>query len=62
VLSREQLLRLTRGEESEPFDRAIDLAVSRLRRKLAQAATGGDALVQTLRGEGYRFAAPVARR
>jgi two-component system OmpR family response regulator len=62
VLSREQLLRLTRGEDSEPFDRAVDLAVSRLRRKLAQAATGGDVLVQTLRGEGYRFAAPVSRR
>lgn len=62
VLSREQLLRLTRGEDSEPFDRAIDLAISRLRRKLAQASAGGEALVQTLRGEGYRFAAPVARR
>lgn len=61
VLSRDRLLQLTRGDDAEGFDRAIDLAVSRLRRKLAHAHPGGDALVQTLRGEGYRFAAEVQR-
>ncbi|PTA71285.1 MULTISPECIES: response regulator transcription factor [unclassified Stenotrophomonas] len=59
VLGREQLLSLTRGEDSESVDRAIDLAISRLRRKLGQAAPGAEALVQTLRGEGYRFDAEV---
>lgn len=62
VLSREQLLRLTKGDASEAFDRAVDLGISRLRRKLAQSATGGEALVQTLRGEGYRFSSKVSRR
>ncbi len=61
VLDRERLMRLTHGDAAEPFDRAIDLAVSRLRRKLAQAHAGADALIQTLRGVGYRFAAPVRR-
>lgn len=62
VLSRDQLMGLTRGDDSEPFDRVIDLAISRLRRKLGQASHGGEALIQTLRGEGYRFAATVTRR
>ncbi|WMJ70680.1 response regulator transcription factor [Stenotrophomonas sp. 24(2023)] len=61
VLHREQLMQLTRGDDSESVDRAIDLAISRLRRKLGQAATGGEVLVQTLRGEGYRFSAVVER-
>ncbi|GAB2316320.1 response regulator transcription factor [Stenotrophomonas maltophilia] len=59
VLGREQLLQLTHGEDSDSVDRAVDLAISRLRRKLGQAAAGAEALVQTLRGEGYRFGAEV---
>lgn len=61
VLDREQLMQITRGDDSDSVDRAVDLAISRLRRKLAQAAPGGDGLVQTLRGEGYRFGAAVQR-
>ncbi|MCD9006938.1 response regulator [Luteimonas sp. XNQY3] len=61
VLSRERLMVLMHGDAAEPFDRAIDLAVSRLRRKLAQAQPGADSLVQTLRNEGYRFATAVHR-
>ncbi|WP_313204135.1 response regulator transcription factor [Stenotrophomonas sp.] len=61
VLDREQLMQLTRGDDSESVDRAVDLAISRLRRRLAQAAPGGDGLVQTLRGEGYRFGPAVQR-
>lgn len=59
VLAREQLLSMTRGEDSESVDRAVDLAISRLRRKLGGAVPGAEALVQTLRGEGYRFDAEV---
>ena len=56
VLTREQLLDLTRAPGVDVSDRSVDLAVSRLRGKL-----GGDAgLVRTLRGEGYLFdATPV---
>lgn len=61
VLDREQLMQMTRGDASDNVDRAVDLAISRLRRKLAHAASGGDGLVQTLRGEGYRFGAVVQR-
>lgn len=59
LLSREMLLELTRGPNAEPFDRAIDLSVSRLRRKLAEG--GGKDLIETVRGEGYRFTASVRR-
>jgi len=60
VLSRDQLLDATRGEGSAVSDRAIDLAVSRLRQKLA-AAEGGEQLICTVRGEGYLFDAVVKR-
>lgn len=56
VLTRDQLLDLTRGREALPFDRSIDVQVGRLRRRLAdEAAT----LIQTVRGEGYVLAAEV---
>lgn len=58
LLSRDQILELTRGPAAEPFDRAVDLAVSRLRRKLG---ADGPRLIETLRGGGYCFA-PVVRR
>ena len=56
VLGRERLLELTRSPGSESTDRAIDLAVSRLRQKLGQAE-----LIRTLRGSGYQFTAEVSR-
>ena len=61
VLSRDQLLDFARGEESESYDRAVDVQVSRLRRKLA-AGRGGDELIRTVRSEGYMFMAAVTRR
>lgn len=59
VLSRDQLLELARGENSDAFDRAIDVQVSRLRRKLAGCANGDT--IRTVRGSGYEFAAEVTR-
>jgi two-component system OmpR family response regulator len=59
VLSRDRLLELARGEQSEAFDRAVDVQVSRLRRKLAKCLDG-DA-IQTVRGSGYIFACEVSR-
>lgn len=52
VLSREQLLNAARGPDSESFDRAVDVQVSRLRRKLR--ALDGE-LIRTVRNEGYMF-------
>jgi two-component system OmpR family response regulator len=53
VLSREQLLDLAFNNDSEVFDRAVDVQVSRLRRKLNRP--DAPELVRTVRGEGYLF-------
>jgi two-component system OmpR family response regulator len=52
TLSREQLLDLTQGRDAALFDRAIDNAMMRLRKKLGPDAAG---LLQTSRGFGYSF-------
>lgn len=60
VLSRDQLLELARGPDSEAYDRAIDTQVSRLRRKLSASAR--EELIRTVRNEGYMFLPKVAHR
>ena len=60
VLTRDQLLDYARGEDSDSYDRAIDVQVSRLRRKLS-AGRGGDELIRTVRNEGYMFTAAVTK-
>ena len=57
VLTRDALLDLARGLDAASYDRAIDIAVSRLRRKLAEADPAP--LIETVRGVGYRFLPPV---
>lgn len=59
VLSRDQLIDLTRAPGVEVNDRSIDLAVSRLRQKLGDSPRE-PALVKTMRGEGYLFDAKVS--
>lgn len=54
VLSRERLLELTRAPGVDVNDRSIDLAVSRLRKKLGDSQRDGR-LIRTVRGEGYLF-------
>lgn len=60
VLSRDQLLDLARGRDAQPFDRSIDVQVSRLRRKI-EADPGDPALIKTVRGGGYLFTPKVER-
>ena len=60
VLSRDQLLDLTRGREGGPFDRAIDNQVSRLRRKIEDDAKDPQH-IKTIWGGGYRFSTEVRR-
>ncbi len=60
ILSRDQLLDLTQGREATPFDRSIDVQVSRLRRRLRDEPREAT-LLKTVRSEGYLFAAPVRR-
>ena len=58
VLTRDQLLDLTRGREGGPFDRAIDNQVSRLRRKI-EADPKDPQHIKTIWGGGYRFSTEV---
>ncbi len=60
VLTRDQLLDLTRGRAAVPFDRSIDNQVSRLRKKIEVDAKN-PRLIQTVWGGGYRFGAEVER-
>ena len=53
-LSREKLMELARGREHEPFDRSIDIQVSRLRR-LVEIDSGHPRYIQTVWGFGYVF-------
>lgn len=57
VLSREQLLDITQGRGAGPFDRSIDVLVSRVRRKLGDGGTFQ--ILKTLRNGGYQLTARV---
>ena len=60
VVTRDMLLDLLRGRQAGPFDRAIDVAISRLRRKLEDDGRHAQ-LIKTVRGGGYVLAADVSR-
>ena len=59
VLSREQLIEWTRGRDTDPFDRTIDVQMSRLRRKLSEA--GVDDAIKTIRNSGYILTSGLER-
>lgn len=54
VLNRDQLMDLIKGYERSPFDRSIDVRVTRLRRKI-EADPAVPEYVRTVWGEGYLF-------
>jgi DNA-binding response OmpR family regulator len=58
VLSRDQLLELSRVHNAEVYDRAIDIQILRLRRKI-EADPARPRFIVTERGAGYVFSAPV---
>lgn len=60
VLTRDMLLDFSRGPMAEHFDRAIDVQMSRLRKKLARP--GREELIRTIRNEGYMFVAEVTTK
>lgn len=60
VLTRDQLLDWTRTPGAAPFDRAIDVQLSRLRARLGDN-TEDPQIIKTIRGEGYLFAPLVTR-
>ncbi|UCG97509.1 MAG: response regulator [Burkholderiales bacterium] len=54
VLSRDRLLNLTRDRDWEPFDRSIDIRITRLRRKI-EPDPENPRVIQTVRGAGYMY-------
>jgi two-component system, OmpR family, response regulator len=58
VLTRDQLIDLMLSRDAGPYDRAIDVQVSRLRQRLGEDAKD-PAIIKTVRGQGYVFAAHV---
>lgn len=58
VLTRDQLMVLSKGHEAEPFDRSIDLQVSRLRHRLGEDPAD-PRIIKTVRGYGYVLTAAV---
>jgi DNA-binding response OmpR family regulator len=54
VLSRERLLELANARDSEAFDRAVDLRIMRIRRKIEIDPTK-PSVIRTIRGGGYLF-------
>ena len=60
LLTRVELMELVRGRELDPFDRSIDVRVSRLRRTLGDDARA-PRIIKTVYGEGYVIGVPVER-
>ncbi|MEK7437987.1 MAG: response regulator transcription factor, partial [Pseudomonadota bacterium] len=58
VLTRDQLMLLSKGHEADPLDRSIDIQVSRLRHRLGDTPADPQ-IIKTVRGEGYVLAVPV---
>jgi len=61
VFSRDQLMDVLSGHDSGPFDRTIDVMISRLRRRLNDDARDPQ-LIKTVRNEGYILASQVESR
>ncbi len=60
VLTRDQILDMIAGRESFPYDRSVDVLVSKLRRKI-EDDSANPTLIKTVRGVGYMFSASVER-
>jgi two-component system OmpR family response regulator len=61
VLSRDLLLEYTRDRSAGPFDRSIDVQISRLRQKI-EADPKNPIYIKTVRGGGYIFSAKVEKK
>jgi DNA-binding response OmpR family regulator len=59
MVTRDEILEALPDEAADVFDRTVDLRVSRLRKRLAPH--GGEQMIQTCRGAGYRLNADVRR-
>ena len=60
VLNRDQLLNIMHGRDADPFDRSIDIQISRLRQKLGEDARSPQ-IIKTVRNGGYVLAVTVIK-
>jgi two-component system OmpR family response regulator len=60
VLSRDDLMNRIHNRDAGPFDRAIDVQIGRLRRKM-ETDPAQPALIKSVRGAGYIFTVRVER-
>jgi len=60
VLARTELMELMRGRDLDPFDRSVDVRVSRLRQTLGEGARSPQ-IIKTVYGEGYVIGVPVEK-
>ena len=60
VLTRDEIMNLLKGHDWSPFDRSVDSAIARLRRKI-EADADQPRHIKTVRGVGYVFASDVRR-
>jgi len=60
VLARTELMELMRGRDLDPFDRSVDVRVSRLRQTLGEDARSPQ-IIKTVYGEGYVIGVPVEK-
>lgn len=61
IFTREEIATIVAGKSWTPIDRSIDVLVAKLRKKLGDDPNRPE-LIQTVRGVGYRFIAPVELR
>jgi DNA-binding response OmpR family regulator len=54
VLTRDQILNITRNRDWDPFDRSIDIRIARLRKKI-EVDPDKPGTLKTVRGSGYMF-------
>ena len=60
VMNRDQLLNIMHGRDADPFDRSIDIQISRLRQKLGEDARSPQ-IIKTVRNGGYVLSVNVTR-
>jgi len=60
VMSRDRLMDVLSGREAGPFDRSVDVMISRLRRRLGDAGREPE-IIKTVRNEGYVLTGKVER-
>ncbi len=54
VLTRDQILNLTQNRDWDPFDRSVDIRITRLRKKIERDPSKPE-IIKTIRGAGYKF-------